>query len=96
MFCGDLDEATTKRLLEKAAPYPPRFVMDPVSWNVHEMSVPSLYVKLLKDQTVMTPKTQDRMISILPNAQVATLDTGHAPMLAQPKELAETLNRALI
>ena len=37
---------------------------------------------------------QDRMITNLRDPEVATLDTGHLPMLGRPEALAQVLDKA--
>lgn len=53
-------------------------------------SVPRVYIETLKDRAIM-PFVQRRMQVLVPGAVVRSLDTGHAPMLADPEALADIL-----
>lgn len=52
--------------------------------------IPRLYVEASADRSVV-PILQRRMQALVPGAAVATLPTGHAPQVAAPALLAETL-----
>lgn len=52
------------------------------------------YIRCGKDRSVL-PDVQDEMLRRWPGATVATLDCGHAPMLAAPESLSAELLRRL-
>ena len=52
--------------------------------------VPRLYVEARADRSVV-PILQRRMQALVPGAAIASLPTGHAPQVAAPRLLAETL-----
>lgn len=88
-YCNDLDEATTQLVLSRVVPESPRFYSDRVQWNAQ----PNVsYVRLTEDHSAPL-KTQDRIIERVGAARVDELATGHLPMLAQPRAMAEVLNR---
>jgi pimeloyl-ACP methyl ester carboxylesterase len=89
-LCNDLDEATTRLVLQRLTREVPRFYSDPVPGEIPS-HVPSLYVRLTRDQAASTA-TQDESIARLPAPRVETLETGHLPMLGQPERLAAMLN----
>jgi pimeloyl-ACP methyl ester carboxylesterase len=88
--CNDLDETACLRLVNKYSPESPRLFLDPVAWT-HEGLPPCLYVKTLKDRSLL-PLMQDVMISRVNPMNVETLDCGHLSMLAKPKELGKLLS----
>lgn len=88
--CADLDEAACRKLVSKYVPESPHLFLDPVAWSPDGLP-PCLYVKTMLDRTVLPP-IQDLMIARAKPARVETLECGHLPMLAKPKELAELLN----
>lgn len=53
-------------------------------------TVPRVYIEALKDRSVI-PAVQRRMQQLVPGAAVSRIDTGHAPMLADPSRLAYLL-----
>lgn len=57
-------------------------------------TVPRVYIEALKDRSVV-PAVQRRMQKLMPGARVYRIDTGHAPMLADPKGLSELLLEAI-
>jgi pimeloyl-ACP methyl ester carboxylesterase len=56
--------------------------------------VPRIYVEALNDRSVVI-EVQRRMQRLSPGARTLTIDTGHAPQLAQPQLLARMLGSAL-
>lgn len=50
-------------------------------------TVPRLYVEALQDRSLVLA-AQRRMQALVPGAEIATLDCGHAPQLAMPEKLA--------
>lgn len=91
-YCNDLDEETTNLVLSRLVPEVPRLYLDDVDWSALPESMPRFYVKLLNDRS-LNPKKQDRMIERIQASGVESLRSGHLPMLAQPREMAATLNR---
>lgn len=57
-------------------------------------SIPRVYIEALKDRSLI-PQVQRRMQALTPGAIVHSLDTGHAPMLADPGGLAKMLVTAI-
>lgn len=53
-------------------------------------TVPRVYIEALKDRSVV-PVVQRRMQDLVPGATIRRIDTGHAPMLADPARLSELL-----
>lgn len=53
--------------------------------------IKSLFIKLTQDQEFPVSE-QDKMIAHLYSPKVITMDTGHLPMLKEPKRFAEILN----
>jgi pimeloyl-ACP methyl ester carboxylesterase len=56
--------------------------------------VPRLYVEALRDRSVVL-EVQRRMQDLSPGARRLSIDTGHAPQLANPDLLADMLSREL-
>ncbi|MEN6542956.1 alpha/beta fold hydrolase [Parvibaculum sp.] len=52
--------------------------------------IPRLYVEALGDRSVLLA-AQRRMQELLPGARIAQLDTGHAPLLSAPAEVARII-----
>lgn len=90
-YCNDLDEATTELVLRNVTAEAPRLYLDPVRWSA---GVPVSYVKLLRDESVPVKK-QKAIIERVGAARVESMETGHLPMLAQPKEMARVLGRLI-
>lgn len=91
-YCSDLDEETTNLVLKRVAPEAPRLYLDNLDWSALPKNMPRFYVKLLDDKSV-DPMQQDEIIDRIRATDVESLSTGHLPMLAQPYEMAATLNR---
>jgi pimeloyl-ACP methyl ester carboxylesterase len=56
--------------------------------------IPRAYIEAKQDQSVLH-KMQRRMQKLVPGARCYTIDTGHAPQLARPDELAKILSLAI-
>lgn len=56
--------------------------------------VPRIYIEALKDRSVV-PFVQRRMQELVPGAEVRSIDTGHAPMVANAALLSEMLVQAV-
>jgi pimeloyl-ACP methyl ester carboxylesterase len=91
-LCTDLDEEATASVVERFGPVPeaPRLYRDRISW-AGVPDVPRHYVQLLRDESV-PPARQEQMAAKI-GAEVATMDSGHLPMLSRPAELAALLGR---
>jgi pimeloyl-ACP methyl ester carboxylesterase len=92
-LCNDLDEPTTKLVVETITREAPGIYSAPVPGYIAAW-VPTTYVKLTSDQG-FSPALQDRMIARLPEPRVVALDAGHLPMLGHPDRLAAVLNAAI-
>lgn len=57
-------------------------------------TVPRVYIEALYDRSVV-PAVQRRMQDLVPGAAVRRIETGHAPMLANPERLTELLLEAI-
>lgn len=91
-YCNDLDAATTELVLSRLVPEAPRLYLDRLKWAAMPNDIPRVYVKLLNDRSV-APEKQDEMAQRIAPTRLETLRTGHLPMLAQPRAMAEVLNR---
>ncbi len=90
-LCNDLDEDLTTWFLAQRVPEAPRLLLDPVPAATFPDGVPVHYVRLLQDHN-LAPSAQDRLVALLPSPHVHDLDTGHLPMLSNPKALAGLLD----
>lgn len=92
-LCTDLDESTTRTVVERTVlPEPRGMYTEAVDWSGIPAQTRLTYVKLLGDRAV-SPALQDRFITRLGRADVITIDTGHLPMLSRPEELAAALEK---
>lgn len=57
-------------------------------------TVPRIYIEALQDRSVV-PFVQRRMQELVPGAVVRSIDTGHAPMVADPALLSDMLDQAV-
>lgn len=87
-YCNDLDEAKTNEVIARYTSEPKQVYFDT---SAAAPEVPKLYIKTTKDVDFVAA-VQDAMIANLGAQQVATIDSGHLPMLAKPDKLAEVLN----
>jgi pimeloyl-ACP methyl ester carboxylesterase len=87
-FCNDMDEETTRMVLERLTPEATGVLVERVTRRGPCSTVPRTYIKLLSDRT-LGPKRQDAMIANLGGAEVLELDAGHDAMLSRPAALAE-------
>jgi pimeloyl-ACP methyl ester carboxylesterase len=94
-YCSDLDPAATELVLSKITPEAPGLYLDKLTWGAMPRNLPRLYVKLLKDKSV-PPKQQDEMTQRIAPTGLETLNSGHLPMLGQPREMAAVLNRFVL
>jgi pimeloyl-ACP methyl ester carboxylesterase len=91
-YCSDLDQTTTEFVKSRITPEAPRLYLDKLTWSAMPADMPRLYVKLLKDKS-LSSDDQDRMMQRIAPTRMETLQSGHLPMLSQPRELAAILNR---
>jgi pimeloyl-ACP methyl ester carboxylesterase len=90
-ICNDLDEATTRLVLQGGKnAEPPALFFERVS-RAGLPPMPATYVKLLRDQGSLPPYRQDEMAANA-GAPVFPLDAAHTPMLSRPRALATLLN----
>lgn len=92
-LCNDLDEPTTKRVVEKLTREAPRIYSDPVPGAL-PASMPTTYVRLTSDRA-LSSAVQDTMIARLHEPRVEEIAAGHLPMLGHPDELAAILTMIL-
>ena len=83
-LCNDLSLEQTAKIVSGFIPESIRVYTDRV--NVAVPVVPKLYVKLTKDKE-FSLSLQNKMISNLSPHSVQCLETGHLPMLSDPKGL---------
>jgi pimeloyl-ACP methyl ester carboxylesterase len=88
--CADLDAAATTTVLERRVPEAPRLLLDPPP--VADLDVPVHAVLLTADRAVPVA-VQEGALSRLRSPVVHRFDSGHLPMLARPRELADLLDR---
>jgi pimeloyl-ACP methyl ester carboxylesterase len=91
-YCSDLDAATTDFVMSRMTPEAPRLYLDKLTWSGMPPDMPRLYVKLMKDKSLSSDE-QDEMMQRIAPTRMETLQSGHLPMLSQPRELAAILNR---
>ena len=87
-LCNDLTTMQTGKVVSTFTPEARTLYTSKINYSLPD--IPRLYVKLLKDNSV-SPVLQEKMAENL-KATVATLDSGHLPMLSRPAELGELLS----
>jgi pimeloyl-ACP methyl ester carboxylesterase len=92
-LCNDLDEPTTRLVLQGLTREAPGLYGAPVPGGM-PASTPTLYVKLSADHG-FSPALQTQMIARLHAPRLHEIDAGHLPMLGHPDHLAEILNSAI-
>ena len=87
----DLADAAAKRL----TPQPERTRMAvPRLSSARYGRLPRVYIEALKDRSVVLA-VQRRMQDLLPGARRFSLDSGHAPLISQPANLANAIIRGI-
>ena len=90
-FFGGTVPETMAWALSRLCPQPILPQETPV-WPAASRDLPRRYVRCLRDETI-PPEFQATMTEGWPADTLATIDTGHAPFLSDPKGLARLLGR---
>jgi len=91
LFFQDLPDAEAERAAGRLTPQPEKARAAAPSWSTERFGrVRRLYVEALRDRSVV-PAAQRRMQALVPGARVVSLDTGHAPQVSAPDDLAAAL-----
>jgi pimeloyl-ACP methyl ester carboxylesterase len=96
MFCNDMDEQQAQLVLAHCGAEAPRAFDDTVTRVGIPPEVPTVYVRLARDQA-LSPDDQTAQIANLQaspggDVRVVELDTGHDVMISAPAELAGVLS----
>lgn len=89
-LCNDLDDPTTKLVIDNLTREAPGIYSQPVPGELPP-SLPTTYLKLTSDHA-FSPALQNRMIGLLHDPRVVEIDAGHLPMLGHPDEVAGVLD----
>jgi pimeloyl-ACP methyl ester carboxylesterase len=92
-LCNDLDEPTTRLVLQGLTREAPGLYGAPVPGDI-PASMPTLYVRLSADRG-FSPAVQDEMIARLHAPRLEEMDAGHLPMLGNPDRLAAIINSVI-
>jgi len=97
MFCNDMDETSTRFVLDHIGVEAPGPLAEAVTRKGIPPELPKTFVKLLRDQS-LPPEHQDLLIEHLRESpggsvEVVTIDAGHDAMISQPAKLGSVLNR---
>jgi len=92
MFCNDLDPERTEWLMSQLIDEPPRVMETPVEIPRAPSGLPSTYILLERDQTLL-PDYQREQADTAGVEEVVSFDSGHSAFAAKPRELAELLLR---
>jgi len=92
MFCNDMDERQARFVARNLCTEAGRPFAEPMDLAGLRRPVPRTYVKLRRDQSLMTPARQDEAIRRLAPVEVVALDSGHDVMISNPSALAAVLN----
>lgn len=91
IFFQDLPDAEAERAAWRLTSQPEKARAAAPSWSTERFGrVRRLYVEALRDRSVV-PAAQRRMQDLVPGARVVSLDTGHAPQVSAPDDLAAAL-----
>lgn len=95
IFLQDTDPAAAAEAAARLKPQPQRGrAIRPTLSDARFGSVPRAYIECTLDNSVVIA-AQRRMQELVPGAAVYTLESGHAPLLSMPLELAGTIDRAI-
>jgi pimeloyl-ACP methyl ester carboxylesterase len=93
VLCNDLDDPTTRLVVDNITREAPRIYSEPVRGQI-PAAMPTTYVKLTSDHA-FSPALQNRMTSRLPDPRIEEINAGHLPMLGHPDELAAVCNAVI-
>jgi pimeloyl-ACP methyl ester carboxylesterase len=88
-YCNDLSDMQATKVVQSFQPESYFLYADALTAKLPDVA--RLYVALSKDQNTPSPQ-QKVMADNLKATEIASLDTGHLPMLAQPEKLADILH----
>lgn len=88
-LCHGVSDAQTDRVVEEFTPESRRLYTD--SCNASVPNVRTLYIKTTEDKE-FSNSLQDAMAENLDADDVATIGSGHLPMLSHPESVAEAVN----
>jgi len=88
-LCNDLSDRQKKRVVENFTPESKSLYTQKCAAKIPDCE--RLYIKLIQDKEFLL-SMQDKMAVNLKTKNIAALQSGHLPMLSQPKELAKILN----
>ncbi|MCH8536059.1 MAG: alpha/beta hydrolase [Flavobacteriaceae bacterium] len=88
-LCNDLTSEQTSEIVKRFTPEAKLLYTTKVNYKNFEIK--KLYIKLTNDKEFPL-KLQDKMIKNLTTRKVVTIDSGHLPMISNPKELSLILS----
>lgn len=93
-FCADCSAGDAAALVARHRPEAVPPLGTPVKLSAERWGrLPKLYVHTLRDGAVSHRLQQAMVAAAGPGVRTATLDSAHAPMLTQPRALAELISR---
>lgn len=91
LFLNDADAALREGFADTMVDEPLIPLGTPVALTAERFgTVPKAYIRTLRDQ-VVSPALQERMLAATPVEHVVGIDSGHAPFLTRPAELAAAI-----
>lgn len=93
-LASDLDEAQTRRLLDRLVPEAPGFLTSPIPGVALPPGLPCSYLIARQDH-IHKPRRQAATAARL-GAAIIRIDSGHDPMLSQPAAVAAVINQAAV
>lgn len=88
-LCAGLSEEDTRQIIDHFTPESRNLFTDSCNATVPE--VPTLYIKTTNDKEISS-SLQETMNFNINADEVATIESGHMPMLSHPQELTSILN----
>lgn len=88
-LCNDLSTLQTEKIVSEFTPESKALYTTKISYTMPD--VPRLYIKLNKDQSIPVP-LQYQMARNLGAQKIEELNSGHLPMMSNPKQLASIIN----